>query len=76
MIGQQCSENLSDHVHVAVHTYIPLVDGRTDNSADKETPPVQSKEGSLLKPKIKWDKCDKQMYSDILQSNLMRLEEH
>ena len=70
-VGSQCHENLSDHVEVDLHTDIILINILGDNPEGK----ILTHSGKdHIKPKVRWDKCDLQLYSDILQAGLQKTE--
>ena len=70
-IGSQCHENLSDHVEVVLHTdIIPIniLGGNPEGNI------LTHSSKDHIKPKVRWDKCDLQLYSDILQAGLQKIE--
>ena len=70
-IGSQCPENLSDHVEVAIHTEIIPINVWGDNPEGK----ILTNSGNdHIKSKVRWDKCDLQLYFDILQAGLQKIE--
>ena len=70
-IGSQSHENLSDHVEVVLHTdIIPIniLGGNPEGNI------LTHSSKDHIKPKVRWDKCDLQLYSDILQVGLQKIE--
>ena len=70
-IGSQFHENLSDHVEVVLHTDIIPINILGGNP-EGNILTLSSKDH--IKPKVRWDKCDLQLYSDILQAGLQKIE--
>ena len=70
-IGSQCPENLSDHVEVVLR-----IDSHPASSVDSSSaePKTCQSQSNNKKSKIRWDKCNLQLYSDILQTGLLRIE--
>ena len=63
--------NLSDHVEVVLHTdIIPIniLGGNPEGNI------LTHSSKDHIKPKVRWDKCDLQLYSDILQAGLQKIE--
>ena len=70
-IGSQCPENLSDHVEVVLRIHSYPASDVDSSSAEPKTCQSQSYNN---KSKIRWDKCDLHLYSDILQTGIQRIE--
>ena len=71
-MGSQCPENLSDHVEVVLRMDSYPTSDVDSSSAERKTCPSQSNNN---KSKIRLDKCDLQLYSNILQTSLQRIED-
>ena len=72
-IGSQCTGNLSDHVEVVLH--IDSYPDSSDVDSSSTEPKTCQSQSNNNKSKIGWDKCDLQLYSDILQTGLQRIED-
>ncbi|MEW8547288.1 MAG: reverse transcriptase family protein, partial [Candidatus Thiodiazotropha sp.] len=71
-VGSQCSENLSDHVEVVLHTDTSIA---KPLSGDATMCNTGKSEDINIKTRIRWDKCDLQLYGDILQTSLQKIED-
>ena len=71
-IGSQCPENLSDHVEVVLRMDSYPASNVDSSAAEPKTCQSQSNNN---KSKIRWDKCDLQLYSDILKTSLQGIED-
>ena len=61
-VGERDPINLSDHVEVSLHTTISC-DGEKSLHILKDT----NKARIQLKQKVRWDKCDKQYYCELIE---------
>ena len=64
-VGLPCALNLSDHVHIELTTDLCI--GSTDGTVPQK---VEDGSDPPIKPKIRWNKTDLDMYSCILAEKL------